>query len=173
MYFVNLFCYQNNMFLSRGQTPDEAEKGFLDNAKKLAMYGVDLHKAKDSENNAVMVGVCCSGLLIFRDKLRLNRFVWPKILKLSYKRNHFYIKIRPGEVGSSPLFCLLIVIVKWSCLMAKTQRFIGKINTFSFGILLLNTCCFSEEQKLSMRIVKAFGSNFLTSHTTRLAAALA
>ncbi|BFY99164.1 hypothetical protein BsWGS_02203 [Bradybaena similaris] len=82
----------------KGQTPDEAEKGFLDNAKKLAMYGVDLHKAKDSENNAVMVGVCCSGLLIFRDKLRLNRFVWPKILKLSYKRNHFYIKIRPGEM---------------------------------------------------------------------------
>ncbi|CAG5127324.1 unnamed protein product, partial [Candidula unifasciata] len=84
--------------LHKGQTPDEAEKGFLDNAKKLAMYGVDLHKAKDSENNAVMVGVCCSGLLIFRDKLRLNRFVWPKILKLSYKRNHFYIKIRPGEM---------------------------------------------------------------------------
>ncbi|XP_059167298.1 mesocentin-like isoform X2 [Physella acuta] len=82
----------------KGQTPDEAEKGFLDNAKKLAMYGVDLHKAKDSENNAIMIGVCCSGILIYQDKLRINRFVWPKILKLSYKRNHFYIKIRPGEM---------------------------------------------------------------------------
>jgi len=82
----------------KGQTPDEAEKFFLDNAKKLSMYGIDLHKAKDADNNAVMLGVCCSGLLIYRDKLRINRFVWPKILKLSYKRHHFYIKIRPGEL---------------------------------------------------------------------------
>uniref|UniRef100_A0A2C9JYE1 FERM domain-containing protein n=2 Tax=Biomphalaria glabrata TaxID=6526 RepID=A0A2C9JYE1_BIOGL len=84
--------------LHKGQTPDEAEKNFLDNAKKLAMYGVDLHKAKDSDNNAIMIGVCCSGILVYREKLRINRFVWPKILKLSYKRNHFYIKIRPGEL---------------------------------------------------------------------------
>lgn len=86
------------VWLFRGQEPYEADKNFLDNAKRLAMYGVDLHKAKDSDNVIVMVGVCCSGLLIYREKLRLNRFVWPKILKLSYKRNHFYIKIRPGEV---------------------------------------------------------------------------
>lgn len=30
-------------------------------------------------------------------RLRMNRFPWPKILKISYKRNNFYIKIRPGE----------------------------------------------------------------------------
>jgi len=82
----------------KGQTPDEAERAFLDNAKKLAMYGVDLHKARDADNNAVMLGVCCSGLLIYREKLRINRFVWPKILKLSYKRNYFNIKVRPGEL---------------------------------------------------------------------------
>lgn len=45
-----------------------------------------------------MLGVCASGLLIYRDRLRINRFAWPKILKISYKRNNFYIKIRPGEV---------------------------------------------------------------------------
>ena len=45
-----------------------------------------------------MIGVCASGLLIYRDRLRINRFAWPKILKISYKRNNFYIKIRPGEV---------------------------------------------------------------------------
>ncbi|MED6295448.1 hypothetical protein CHARACLAT_031978, partial [Characodon lateralis] len=44
-----------------------------------------------------MLGVCASGLLIYRDRLRINRFAWPKILKISYKRNNFYIKIRPGE----------------------------------------------------------------------------
>ncbi|XP_070708674.1 band 4.1-like protein 3 [Pempheris klunzingeri] len=96
----------------RGMTPAEAEMHFLENAKKLSMYGVDLHHAKmvgsrfdclpsakseDSEGVDIMLGVCSSGLLVYRDRLRINRFSWPKILKISYKRNNFYIKIRPGE----------------------------------------------------------------------------
>ncbi|XP_072571101.1 uncharacterized protein [Paramormyrops kingsleyae] len=81
----------------RGMTPAEAEINFLENAKKLSMYGVDLHHAKDSEGIEIMLGVCANGLLIYRDRLRINRFAWPKILKISYKRSNFYIKIRPGE----------------------------------------------------------------------------
>ncbi|XP_014912114.1 protein 4.1-like isoform X3 [Poecilia latipinna] len=95
----------------RGMSPAEAEMHFLENVKKLSMYGVDLHHAKmagnrfdclsaqseDSEGVAIMLGVCNSGLLVYRDRLRINRFSWPKILKISYKRNNFYIKIRPGE----------------------------------------------------------------------------
>ncbi|XP_064604290.1 band 4.1-like protein 3 isoform X2 [Liolophura sinensis] len=81
----------------KGQTPEEAELHYLENAKKLAMYGVDLHQAKDSEGVDIMLGVCASGLLVYRDRLRINRFPWPKILKISYKRNNFYIKVRPGE----------------------------------------------------------------------------
>ncbi|XP_076577635.1 band 4.1-like protein 3a isoform X3 [Chaetodon auriga] len=96
----------------RGMTPAEAEMHFLENVKKLSMYGVDLHHAKmvgsrfdclpsakseDSEGVTIMLGVCSSGLLVYRDRLRINRFSWPKILKISYKRNNFYIKIRPGE----------------------------------------------------------------------------
>ncbi|CAH1977579.1 unnamed protein product [Acanthoscelides obtectus] len=81
----------------KGQNPAEAELHYLENAKKLAMYGVDLHPAKDSEGVDIMLGVCASGLLVYRDRLRINRFAWPKILKISYKRHNFYIKIRPGE----------------------------------------------------------------------------
>ncbi|KAL3286911.1 hypothetical protein HHI36_001396 [Cryptolaemus montrouzieri] len=81
----------------KGQSPAEAELHYLENAKKLAMYGVDLHPAKDSEGVDIMLGVCASGLLVYRDRLRINRFAWPKILKISYKRHNFYIKIRPGE----------------------------------------------------------------------------
>ncbi|XP_078676304.1 protein 4.1-like isoform X7 [Branchiostoma floridae x Branchiostoma belcheri] len=81
----------------KGQTPAEAELHYLENAKKLAMYGVDLHHAKDSEGVEIMLGVCANGLLIYRDRLRINRFAWPKILKISFKRSNFYIKIRPGE----------------------------------------------------------------------------
>ncbi|XP_036799898.1 band 4.1-like protein 3a isoform X6 [Oncorhynchus mykiss] len=81
----------------KGMMPAEAEMHFLENVKKLSMYGVDLHHAKDSEGVEIMLGVCSSGLLIYRDRLRINRFAWPKVLKISYKRNNFYIKIRPGE----------------------------------------------------------------------------
>ncbi|XP_077364573.1 uncharacterized protein LOC144009007 isoform X2 [Festucalex cinctus] len=96
----------------RGMTPAEAEMLFLENVKKLSMYGVDLHHARmvgsrfaclssghseDSEGVAIMLGVCSSGLLVYRDRLRINRFSWPKILKISYKRNNFYIKNRPEE----------------------------------------------------------------------------
>ncbi|XP_043961768.1 band 4.1-like protein 2 isoform X8 [Gambusia affinis] len=81
----------------RGMTPAQADLQFLENAKKLSMYGVDLHHAKDSEGVDIMLGVCANGLLVYKDRLRINRFAWPKILKISYKRNNFYIKIRPGE----------------------------------------------------------------------------
>lgn len=54
---------------------------------------------QDSEGIDIMLGVCANGLLIYRDRLRINRFAWPKILKISYKRSNFYIKIRPGEVS--------------------------------------------------------------------------
>ncbi|XP_078798989.1 band 4.1-like protein 2 isoform X16 [Oryzias latipes] len=81
----------------KGMTPAQADIQFLENAKKLSMYGVDLHRAKDSEGVDIMLGVCANGLLVYKDRLRINRFAWPKILKISYKRNNFYIKIRPGE----------------------------------------------------------------------------
>uniref|UniRef100_A0A3B3BEA8 FERM domain-containing protein n=1 Tax=Oryzias melastigma TaxID=30732 RepID=A0A3B3BEA8_ORYME len=96
----------------RGMSPAEAEMLFLENVKKLSMYGVNLHQAKmagnrfdclsmthseDSEGVTIMLGVCSSGLLVYRDRLRINRFSWSKILKISYKRNNFFIKIRPEE----------------------------------------------------------------------------
>uniref|UniRef100_A0A8C7XPX9 Protein 4.1 n=1 Tax=Oryzias sinensis TaxID=183150 RepID=A0A8C7XPX9_9TELE len=82
----------------RSMTPAQADLMFLENAKKLSMYGVDLHQAKDLEGVDIMLGVCSSGLLVYKDKLRINRFPWPKVLKVSYKRSSFFIKIRPSEV---------------------------------------------------------------------------
>ncbi|KAM7029410.1 protein 4.1 isoform 12-T20 [Acridotheres tristis] len=81
----------------RSVTPAQADLEFLENAKKLSMYGVDLHQAKDLEGVDITLGVCSSGLLVYKDKLRINRFPWPKVLKISYKRSSFFIKIRPGE----------------------------------------------------------------------------
>ncbi|NXX95929.1 EPB41 protein, partial [Centropus bengalensis] len=81
----------------RSMTPAQADLEFLENAKKLSMYGVDLHQAKDLEGVDITLGVCSSGLLVYKDKLRINRFPWPKVLKISYRRGSFFIKIRPSE----------------------------------------------------------------------------
>ncbi|KAM4735818.1 uncharacterized protein FYW61_006209 isoform 3-T3 [Anableps anableps] len=81
----------------RSMSPAQADLLFLENAKKLAMYGVDLHQAKDLDGVDIMLGVCSSGLMVYKDKLRINRFPWPKVLKISYKRSSFFIKIRASE----------------------------------------------------------------------------
>uniref|UniRef100_A0A3Q2YH50 Protein 4.1 n=1 Tax=Hippocampus comes TaxID=109280 RepID=A0A3Q2YH50_HIPCM len=81
----------------RSMSPAQADMMFLENAKKLSMYGVDLHQAKDLDGVGIMLGVCSNGLMVYKDKLRINRFPWPKVLKVSYKRSSFFIKIRPSE----------------------------------------------------------------------------
>lgn len=80
-----------------GMTPEEADLHFLRNAKKLAMYGVDMHEAKDSTGEEVFVGVYHGGVLIYRNGLRINRFSWPKILKVSYKKTTLKVSIRTGD----------------------------------------------------------------------------
>nr|XP_029133798.1 uncharacterized protein LOC109986625 isoform X5 [Labrus bergylta] len=82
----------------RSMSPAQADMLFLENAKKLAMYGVDLHQAKDLDGVDITLGVCSGGLMVYKDKLRINRFPWPKVLKISYKRSSFFIKIRPSEL---------------------------------------------------------------------------
>jgi len=87
---------------------------------------------QDKEGVEIMIGVCATGLLVYRDKLRINRFSWPKILKIAYKRNNFYIKVRPGEVCYLHSWFLtdrgwrlwydvsvVVVVVCHSCIVAK------------------------------------------------------
>uniref|UniRef100_A0A8C4F154 Protein 4.1 n=1 Tax=Dicentrarchus labrax TaxID=13489 RepID=A0A8C4F154_DICLA len=87
----------------RSMSPAQADMLFLENAKKLAMYGVDLHHAKDLDGVDITLGVCSSGLMVYKDKLRINRFPWPKVLKISYKRSSFFIKIRASEQYESTI----------------------------------------------------------------------
>ncbi|CAG5134196.1 unnamed protein product [Candidula unifasciata] len=81
----------------KGQTPEQAELHYLEYAKKIPLYGIDLHKAKDSDYVDIMIGVGSTGISVYRNNLRINRFVWPKILKISYRRNKFLLRIRPAE----------------------------------------------------------------------------
>lgn len=150
----------------KGQTPAEAEVHYLENAKKLAMYGVDLHHAKDSEGVDIMLGVCASGLLVYRDRLRINRFAWPKILKISYKRNNFYIKIRPGE------FEQFESTIGFKLANHKAAKRLWKVCVEHHTFFRL----MSPEPPPKQKVLPHFGSKFRysgrTQYQTRMASAL-
>ncbi|XP_058809813.1 tyrosine-protein phosphatase non-receptor type 4 isoform X2 [Phymastichus coffea] len=80
--------------LHKGQLPSDAEFNFLDHAKRLDMYGVELHKARDSVNKEIQLGVTSTGLVVFENNIRINVFSWSKIIKISFKRKQFFIQLR-------------------------------------------------------------------------------
>ncbi|CAH8653966.1 unnamed protein product [Schistosoma haematobium] len=83
--------------LHRGKTPEEADRLFLNNARKLALYGVDLHKVKTSQGQDITLGVYYGGILLYRNRIRLMRISWPRIISLSHRGRNFIIARRPGD----------------------------------------------------------------------------
>jgi len=83
---------------------------------------------KDKEGIEIVVGVCAAGILVYREKLRINRFAWPKILKISYKRNNFSVKVRPGEVGLCFAECQYILVYSLLLLSAATCAMISAMH---------------------------------------------
>lgn len=81
----------------KGQNPAEAELNYLESAKRLALYGAELHKVTDSEDVPISLAVCHSGIAIYRDEMLMNRFPWAKITKLCYNKRLFTIRLRAGE----------------------------------------------------------------------------
>ncbi|XP_075164725.1 protein tyrosine phosphatase Meg isoform X1 [Haematobia irritans] len=80
--------------LHRGQLPADAEYNYLEHAKRLDLYGIDLHKAMDSNSKELQLGVSAIGLLVFQNGLRINTFSWSKMVKVSFKRKDFFIQLR-------------------------------------------------------------------------------
>uniref|UniRef100_A0A671NYU6 FERM, ARHGEF and pleckstrin domain-containing protein 1 n=1 Tax=Sinocyclocheilus anshuiensis TaxID=1608454 RepID=A0A671NYU6_9TELE len=78
-----------------GQTPAESDYQLLEIARRLEMYGVRLHPAKDREGTKLSLTVAHSGVLVFQGHTKINAFNWSKVRKLSFKRKRFLIKLRP------------------------------------------------------------------------------
>jgi len=86
----------------KGQLPAEADQHFLQNAKKVSLYGVHLHPARREKPppgmpSEVLVGVYSEGLLIYNAQLRTDRYSWARILKIEYRNLHFIVDLRPPE----------------------------------------------------------------------------
>ncbi|XP_070245360.1 tyrosine-protein phosphatase non-receptor type 4 isoform X1 [Bos mutus] len=77
-----------------GLSPAEAEFSYLNTARTLELYGVEFHYARDQSNNEIMIGVMSGGILIYKNRVRMNTFPWLKIVKISFKCKQFFIQLR-------------------------------------------------------------------------------
>ncbi|XP_055492649.1 FERM, ARHGEF and pleckstrin domain-containing protein 1 [Leucoraja erinacea] len=78
-----------------GQTPATSDYQLLEIARKLEMYGIRQHRAKDREGTKINLSVSHTGIIVFQGNNKINSFNWAKVRKLSFKRKRFLIKFRP------------------------------------------------------------------------------
>ncbi|KAH8860195.1 FERM,ARHGEF and pleckstrin domain-containing protein isoform 3 [Schistosoma japonicum] len=82
-----------------GITKSEADYRLLDAARKVELYGIRLHAAKNIEDKPVNLGVNHFGIMIFEKFSRVNTFNWSMIRKLSFKRRKLLLKLHMEAYG--------------------------------------------------------------------------
>ncbi|XP_048388051.1 FERM, ARHGEF and pleckstrin domain-containing protein 1 [Stegostoma tigrinum] len=78
-----------------GHTPAASDYQLLEIARRLEMYGIRQHCAKDREGTKINLSVSHAGIIVFQGNNKINSFNWAKVRKLSFKRKRFLIKFRP------------------------------------------------------------------------------
>ncbi|KRZ10759.1 Tyrosine-protein phosphatase 1 [Trichinella zimbabwensis] len=104
----------------RGQTPADAEFNFLDHAKRLDTYGVELYHAKDGNLAEVQLGVGAFGVGLFQQTVRANTYPWSKIVKISFKRKQFFLQLKPEPKSADAVLSFTLSSTLTSKLLWKS-----------------------------------------------------
>uniref|UniRef100_A0A8C7SBS0 protein-tyrosine-phosphatase n=1 Tax=Oncorhynchus mykiss TaxID=8022 RepID=A0A8C7SBS0_ONCMY len=99
----------------RGLKESEAELCFLNTARTLEMYGVELHTAMDSDSSPLLVGLASGGVAIFCNMICSSFFPWVNIIKISFKRKRFLMHLRRKHVSPDWLKIALVLPCPRAC----------------------------------------------------------
>uniref|UniRef100_A0A8C0L9H8 protein-tyrosine-phosphatase n=1 Tax=Canis lupus dingo TaxID=286419 RepID=A0A8C0L9H8_CANLU len=100
---------QNDDFLTKveslheqhsGLKQSEAESCFINIARTLDFYGVELHGGRDLHNLELMIGIASAGIAVYRKYICTSFYPWVNILKISFKRKKFFIHQRQKQTES-------------------------------------------------------------------------
>ncbi|XP_036903464.1 tyrosine-protein phosphatase non-receptor type 3 isoform X5 [Sturnira hondurensis] len=100
---------QNEDFLTKveslheqhsGLKQSEAESCFINIARTLDFYGVELHSGRDLHNLDLMIGIASGGIAVYRKYICTSFYPWVNILKISFKRKKFFIQQRQKQTES-------------------------------------------------------------------------
>uniref|UniRef100_A0A7M4F728 protein-tyrosine-phosphatase n=1 Tax=Crocodylus porosus TaxID=8502 RepID=A0A7M4F728_CROPO len=77
-----------------GLKQSEAESCYINIARTLEFYGVELHSGRDLHNLDLMIGIASGGIAVYRKCICTSFYPWANILKVSFKRKKFFIQQR-------------------------------------------------------------------------------
>ncbi|XP_006027964.2 tyrosine-protein phosphatase non-receptor type 3 isoform X2 [Alligator sinensis] len=77
-----------------GLKQSEAESCYINIARTLEFYGVELHSGRDLHNLDLMIGIASGGIAVYRKCICTSFYAWANILKISFKRKKFFIQQR-------------------------------------------------------------------------------
>uniref|UniRef100_A0A8C3LBJ0 Erythrocyte membrane protein band 4.1-like 4A n=1 Tax=Chrysolophus pictus TaxID=9089 RepID=A0A8C3LBJ0_CHRPC len=87
-----------------GQVPAEAEANYLEVAKSLEMYGVDLHPVYGENKSEYFLGLTPIGVVVYKNRKQVGKYFWPRITKVHFKETQFELRVLGKDCNETSFF---------------------------------------------------------------------